>query len=179
MAEQLGLGFGKLVRTYSRTDLALLTPNDIFAAADEDLLGTLREDRRIERKPATIHGAELGEYFSMWANTPSDGGLIVLGQRDDGTYSGCASLQQVQLNDLEKAGLYHCPNAQLESRRIAVTRPDGSKDFVLLIRVQYHERTVVRDVRGKAFARIGDSKVLLTSDQIRELEIAKGEVDLE
>lgn len=35
----------------------LLTPDEIYANADQALLERLREDRRIERKPATISAA--------------------------------------------------------------------------------------------------------------------------
>ena len=58
---------------------ALLSPDEIYELVDQDLLGRLKEDRRLERKPAGIHGKELGDYFSMWANTVPDGGLLVVG----------------------------------------------------------------------------------------------------
>jgi ATP-dependent DNA helicase RecG len=87
--EQLVLEFQRLTASYTAAELALLTPQDIYECADAEMLQRLKEDRRIERKPAGIHGGELGEYFSMWANTVPDGGLMVLGQEDDGTFSGC------------------------------------------------------------------------------------------
>jgi ATP-dependent DNA helicase RecG len=176
--EQLSL-FDQPIGSYSRVEMSLLTPSDIYAVADETLLSTLKEDRRIERKRATIHGGELGEYFSMWANTPGDGGLIVLGQENGGLFSGCSNLSQEKLNDLEKAGHFHCPNASYESKRIPVTLPDGTPDFVVLVRVYYNSRSVIRDVRGKAYGRVADSKEQLTDEQIKELQHAKGEIDLE
>ena len=57
----------------------LLTPDEIYDRA-EQLIPLLQEDRRIERKPGGIHKEPLGEYFSMWANTSPDGGLIALGR---------------------------------------------------------------------------------------------------
>ena len=59
--------------------LTLLSADEIFQGADHALLTMLREDRRIERKPANTHGRVLGEYFSMWANTSPEGGLNHLG----------------------------------------------------------------------------------------------------
>ena len=177
--EQLTLAFGRPLGNYSSAHLALLSPDDIYSAADETLLVTPKEDRRLERKRATIHDEELGEYYSMWWNTAPDGGLMVLGQEDGGAFSGCLMLKQGQLNSLEKAGLYHCPDAHIETRRIRVTLADGADDFVLLVRVYYHSRKVVKTVRGKAYWRIADEKKEVPRDQLRELEIAKGEIDLE
>jgi ATP-dependent DNA helicase RecG len=62
---------------------ALMTVEEIYDHASVELFRRLREDRRIERKLAGIHSDFLGEYFSMWANTAPDGGLIVIGMEDD------------------------------------------------------------------------------------------------
>ena len=71
---------------------ALMSGDEIYERATTEFLRGLPEDRRIERKPATVHAEQLGSvYFPMWANTP-DGGLLVVGIEDDGTISGCHSL---------------------------------------------------------------------------------------
>ena len=159
--------------------LTLLSADEIFQAADHALLAMLREDRRIERKPANTHGRVLGEYFSMWANTAPEGGLIVLGMENDGTFSGCSSLSASELNDREKVGLIYCPDARVESKRILTINRRGHQDFVLLFRTYYREEKVVCDVSGNAYSRVADSKHKLTSDEIHELQIDKGQVDLE
>src|SRR5882672_213126 len=164
---------------YTLAELQLLTADEIYQRADSELIFRLKEDRRLERKPAGTHGGELGEYFSMWANTIPYGGLMVLGQQDKGAFSGCLKLSQEGINEQEKAGSFHCPEARFHSRRVAVQLSDGTNDFVLLIRVPYDEKRVVRDVRGHAYARLADTKKELTEIEIRELEIAKGQVDLE
>ena len=64
--------------------LALLTVEEIYDRASTELFQKLKEDRRIERKPTGIHSQSLGEYFSMWANTAPDGGLVVVGMEDGG-----------------------------------------------------------------------------------------------
>ena len=71
--EQLNLSFDE--------PLALLSPDEIYQNASHSLLALLKEDRRLERKTAGVHGRALGEYFSMWANTVPEGGLIVLGRK--------------------------------------------------------------------------------------------------
>src|ERR1035437_6676366 len=118
--EQFVLNFEP--KNYSKAELALLSVEDIFSIADEEMLLRLGEDRRVEHKPVTIHGGELGEYFSMWANT-SGGGLIVLGQRDKKVgvgFYGCSCVTGDALNEAEKRGIYHCPDATVRSRRVPV-----------------------------------------------------------
>src|SRR5690349_1442965 len=116
---------------------ALLTAPEIYRQADTSLLALLAEDRRIERKPVGIHADHLGVYFSMWAKSPPDGGLIAIGIEDNGTLSGCLSASQSHINDLEKAGRTFAPEARYETKRIPFRRNDGSDDFVLLVYVHY------------------------------------------
>ena len=104
-------------------ELALLTPEDIYQVVDETLLVRLKEDRRIERKPAGTHAGELGEYCSMWANTVG-GGLMVIGQDNDGAFSGCSKLSQDGINSLEKAAQWHCEDATVTTKRVQVHRPN-------------------------------------------------------
>jgi len=157
----------------------LMGPDDLFASANEELLRDLQEDNRIERKPSRFSGSSLGEYLCMWANSPPDGGLIVIGMLDDGAFDGCTHLPQESLNKLEKVGEIWCSEARIETKRIAVTNQHGVKDFVILFRVYYHENIVVKTNSGKVFRRIGDSKKELRPPEVRELQIDKGEVSFE
>jgi ATP-dependent DNA helicase RecG len=159
--------------------LALLSVDEIYESADQALLDRVKEDRRIERKPCGIHPKTLGEYFSMWANSLPDGGIIAVGLEDDGTISGCSSLTQEKLNNLEQTGMVYCPDSRYQSKRISVTRPDLQEDFIILFRVCYRADKVVETVSHDAFARVGDSKKRLSQEEVRELQIDKRQVDLE
>jgi len=152
----------------------LLSPDDIYQNANQTLLAVLNEDRRIERKPAGTHGRVIGEYHSMWANTSPEGGIVVLGMENDGTFSGCARLSQSELNDREKAAHIYCPDALVDSKRVAVINEQGHEDFVLVFRTCYREDKVVCDVSGNAFSRVADEKHKLTADEVHELKIDKG-----
>lgn len=77
--------------------LALLTVEEIYDRASVDLFHRLKEDRRIERKPTGIHSQSLGEYFSMWANTAPDGGLVVIGMEDGGAVGDARSCHRRSL----------------------------------------------------------------------------------
>jgi len=160
--------------------LALLGPDEIFANANPALLEKLLEDRRIERKPAGIHADHLATYFSMWANTSPEGGLIVIGVSDAGELTGCSGITQAQLNRHEKVGRELCPDARYDTKRVECVRSsDGNQDFVLLIRVNYREDKVVETNKGEAWIRLGDSRYRLSEDEKRELAIDKGQVSFE
>ncbi len=158
--------------------LELLTPDEIFDLADQSLLESLREDKRLERKPAGFSGSPLAEYLSMWANTPPEGGLLVMGMNDNGTFPGCSGLSPKNLNGLE-ALQELCPDAQCATKRVGVVKPDGSHDFVVLVRVFYQRARLVKTPQGVVCARRGDRKKRLTPEEARELAQDKGEIDFE
>lgn len=162
MGIQLSFSFDKI--------LPILSPDDIFSSLGAELLEALKEDRRIERKPAGTHARVLGDYFSMWANTAPEGGLIFLGLEDDGSVSGCTDLSDSELNEREKANRTFAPDARSECKRVQVANRDGTQDFILAIRVFYREDKVVTTVSGDAFIRDGDSKRRLSDEEIRELQ---------
>jgi len=159
--------------------LPLLTPAEIYAMAGERLLRVLREDKRIERKPPGIHAPVLAEYFSMWANTPPDGGIVVVGVENDGRITGCSKLRQNRINDIEASGRNFCPDAKYQTKRIPARREDGAEDFLIVFLVNYNESRVVKTVAGQAFRRFGEAKSRLRSEELHELEIEKGQTDFE
>lgn len=162
------------------TPIPLMTVDDIYNSANQSLITELKEDRRIEIKSAGTHAKELGEYFSMWANTKPDGGLIIIGIENDKNLTGCLKVSQDHINQLEKAGINFAPDAKYEHKRVSVTLSNKKLDYVLLIRVYYRESSgVVKTTNGQAFIRVGDSKTKLTDAEIREIEIDRGHIDFE
>ena len=89
--------------------LALISPSELYQNA-QAYLELLKEDRRFERKSARTSPRSLGEYFSMWANTLPEGGLIAVGIEDKGAVQGCLCLSQAELNEREQAGKVYCPD---------------------------------------------------------------------
>jgi ATP-dependent DNA helicase RecG len=157
----------------------LLSVNEIYDIANQSLLEELKENRKFERKPVGTHSLTLGNYFSMWANTKPDGGIIVIGQEDDGSISGCIKGGQNHINELERTGDVHCPDARYEIKHVNVRLSNGQDDFVMLFRIFYRENKLVRTVRNEAFIRSGDAKKKLSDEEAHELEIEKGQVDFE
>jgi len=157
----------------------LLSPDELFQREDTALLLRSEEDPRIEWKSARYQARALGDYFSMWANTPPDGGLLVVGLEANGTVTGCARLPQNKTNDLERAGDIYCPDARYDTKRLAVQNAEDRPDYLLLFRVFYRRDKVVKTTKGEAFTRRGSSKRQLTDEEIRELSIDKGQLDIE
>jgi ATP-dependent DNA helicase RecG len=87
----------------------LWTPDDIFTHLDNATVQRFKEDGRLERKRARIAQRDLAEYFSMWANTQPNGGIILLGVENDGAISGCSSLSDNQLNEIERTSRLTSP----------------------------------------------------------------------
>lgn len=157
-----------------------LSVDQLWNMATGELFRILREDRRVERKPAMIRPKELAEYLSMWANTATEGGLIAVGVADDGKLLGCLGVETAHTNRLESESCNYCPQAQVAVRRVLIRRDsDGADDFVLLFRVQYREDRVVHTSDGNAYIRRGETKHKLRNDEIRDLQNDKGEVRVE
>ena len=156
----------------------VLTVEEIWATATPEMLQRLREDRRVERKPAGIHAKELSKYFSMWANT-TEGGLIAVGIEDGGKVTGCLAKGTPHLNTLDTHARDMCPDAKVDVRFIQTTNVSGQQDMIMLFRVHYNPKRVVKTTSGEAYIRYGDSKRELKREEIRELEIDKGQLEIE
>ena len=67
----------------------LWTPDDIFNNCDQNVVEQFKEDRRVERKRATVSQRDLADYVSMWANSNPAGGVIFIGVENNGQISCC------------------------------------------------------------------------------------------
>jgi ATP-dependent DNA helicase RecG len=153
----------------------LLSVDDIYNSNSPDLFKILQEDRRIERKSAGVHAKALAEYIGMWANTAPNGGLIAVGLANDGKIEGTLGVGVEHINNLERTGDIHCPDARYETKRLVCTK-NGKQDELILFRVSYNEKKLIKTSDGKVYVRRGGSKRELKGEELRELQIDKGEV---
>jgi len=122
----------------------------------------------------------LGKYVSMWANTPPDGGILIAGQDDNKTFSGCNSLSDDELNRLERSHHIYCPDAKVHTKRVEVQNAKGARDFVVVFRVKYRDDIVVSTNRSETFVRIGDTiHEVKSPEELRELQADKGQIRFE
>jgi ATP-dependent DNA helicase RecG len=156
-----------------------MTPHDLFSHADEKLLDRLVENSGVEKKSGKYGKMQLCDYFSMWANTSPDGGLILVGVENDGRKSGLMQLSEKQIADLELCGPHLCPDAKFDQKKINILNDAGQSDFVLLFYIRYNPTRVVETHKGRAFIRRGNEKHELDELEKSELRIDKGEIDFE
>lgn len=159
--------------------IQLMGTREIYEYIDNINSVELKEDRRIERKVVGVQAKALGDYFSAFANTPPDGGIIIIGVEDDGSISGCKGADSKHINELERAGDIYCPSAKYECKFVRTTNKHGASDRILVFHVRYSQDKVIETVDGSAYIRRGESKRKLSEDDKRELRNAKGQVDLE
>lgn len=152
-----------------------LSADEVYALASEEILANLKEGSCVERKPPGMHARALADYISMWANTAPEGGLIVVGQADDGTFPGTQDTSIDKINELEKCGTVYVPDARYHVKKVAI----GSDKSCLLFRVEYHASRVVETVSGDAFVRRGDSKFRLSDEEKQQLALDKGQKSVE
>jgi len=70
---------------YMPRDVKLMTANEIYSDIDILRPVDMKENPYVERKSVGIHQKDLGDYFSIFGNTPPDGGIVLIGVEDDGT----------------------------------------------------------------------------------------------
>lgn len=158
---------------------AHLSVDEIYNEMDQQMAVDAEEDHRIERKSARYSARPLGDYFSMWANTAPDGGLIVIGIENDGELTGCGSLTKDQLDNLQRCGDIYCPDARYACKSIPIQNSKGQADQLLILRVLYREDRVVETITKKAFFRRGSTKRELDEGEKRELQLSKGQIEIE
>jgi ATP-dependent DNA helicase RecG len=175
MPEQLGFDFTfPVVRPWR-----MLSVDELYDSMSTDAAADVGEDHRIERKSASYSAKSLGDYFSMWANTPPFGGIILIGVENDGQITGTQHIPTDKINELQRAGDIYCPDARYQCRHVDVVNAKGEPDQIVAIRVFYREDKVVELTNGDAFARRGSSKRKLGDAEKRELQITKGQIEIE
>jgi len=175
IGEQLGFDF----TIPWKRPVRLWSADELYDDMSQEIAVDAREDDRIERKRATYSAQKLGDYYSMWANTSPDGGVILLGVEDDGSMSGCLGVDQNHLNDLLRAGDIYASEARATYKRVDVTNTKGQADYIVAIRVFYRPDRVVETSSSIAYMRAGSSKKALSDAEKRELQHMKGQLEIE
>ncbi|MFC6048630.1 helix-turn-helix domain-containing protein [Methylobacterium hispanicum] len=150
--------------------IQLWTPDEIYDRLDLYNIEQFVEDRRVERKSASVQPRALAEYLSMWSNTQPHGGIIIVGIDDSGRLSGCKKIAASHKNTLESLSLL-CPDARWANKDVAIKNYKGEDDFVMVYRVNYRPDKLVETSGGEAFVREGDKKIKINEYLKRELRI--------
>jgi ATP-dependent DNA helicase RecG len=162
-----------------KKEIKLFNEDELHDFMPEKIAVDIGENHKIERKSASYNAISLGDYFSMWANTPPNGGIILIGVENSGMITGCSDVDAGHISDLMRAGDIYAPQARYRTKEIAVKNHKGHDDLIIAIRVLYREDRVVETNSGKVFIRRGSSKRELDEAERRELEIMKGQLEIE
>ncbi len=159
---------------------ALFKPDQIFESDDGDFVCRLTEDTRFDRKSGRVDANGLAVCLSAFGNGPAaEGGVVAVGIEKDGRVTGCASLSEGKLQEIETAGRDQCPDGRFQTRRIEVQNENGEADFLILIRMYYVESRLVSLTNDTAYCRQGDKCRRLTDTEKQEIRISKGERSFE
>ena len=155
---------------------ALFRPDEIYASDDVNLLRSLPEDARFDRKSHRVQGPVLATLLSAFGNGPAaEGGVIAVGIEDNGDVSGYSSLSERQIADIELSGRDRCPDGRFQTRRVSAVNKYGEDDFLILIRIFYVENRLIECSDGSAYCREADKARRLTDTEKQEVRINKGE----
>lgn len=155
---------------------SLAKPDQIFSAEDWKFIVKLPENTRFERKSARIQPSELAVCLSAFGNGPAvEGGVVAIGIEKDGRVSGCRTVGDEKISQLEFMGRDSCPDGRFVTKRLGVRNDAGEDDFIILSKILYVEDRLVELTNSHAYCRESDRSRRLTESEKQEIRINKGE----
>ncbi|HEY8124011.1 MAG TPA: RNA-binding domain-containing protein [Methylocystis sp.] len=155
---------------------ALVKPDHVFASDDWQFVVSHPENTRFDRKSGRIDPKDLAICLSSFGNGPAvEGGVVLIGVEKDGTITGCRSIPETKLQQLEYMGRDHCPDGRFATNRLVVTNAKGEQDFVIRARIFFVEDRLVELTNHTAYCRESDKSRQLTEAEKAEIRINKGE----
>lgn len=139
--------------------------------AERDRLISGWENQFFDRKSRRIAPAKLARTLSAFANT--DGGDLVIGIEDDGTWDGFANVEAA--NDLINVG---ASTLSPGYSTIEAVKHDNETGLLILFSVR-RSPGVRTTPGGDAYVRRGAASVLVTGEPLEELRRSKGVVSYE
>lgn len=154
----------------------LAKPDQVFNSDDWRFVVAHPENTRFDRKSARISASALAEYLSGFGNGPAvEGGVLAIGIEKDGRVTGCKSMSEEKIQQLEFMGRDHCPDGRFRTNRLEVVNIKGEADFIIRARVYFVEERLVCLTNGNAFCRESDKCRQLNDAEKEEVRINKGE----
>ena len=137
-----------------------------------DDLHTKKEDQTYERKSARIEPKTLSNHITAFAN--ADGGTIVIGIEDDGSFTGIDTCTE-KINEILRVPYDFCmPSVRVKFEKVDCTDVNGNSNHLLYISIP-PSNGLHANQQDDVYYRIGDkSKKLNFEDRLRLL-YSKGE----
>lgn len=159
---------------------ALVKPDQIYNSDDWEFIVSVSEDPRFDRKSGKVQSLDLAECLSAFGNGPAvEGGVVGIGIEDKRKVTGCKSLSEEKISQLQYMGRDHCPDGRFVTRKVACKNYKGEDDFIILARVYYVDDRLVELTNGHAYCRESDRSRRLLAVEKDEIRINKGERQFE
>lgn len=129
-------------------------------------LKTSIESQYYDRKSGRIHPKDVAKHISAFAN--ASGGIVAIGIEDNGAITGVSKMQENAFRKVPLDFLQTIPDHKIE------VIPSDSDARVMLFHISAMPDHVIKCKDGEAYLRVGDSSRKLNSEQLLELEYAKG-----
>jgi ATP-dependent DNA helicase RecG len=162
-----------------------MTPREAYDTADFDSIRDFLKsphlegqyfERKEHRKPEA-----LAQTISAFANSNPEGGLLIIGVKDDGKIVGvnrAAGTVVTPVNTMLRYAEYLVENPT-EYRLAPITDENGQPNQLLLIYVSFSPRRVIELTDRTAYERRGDQTVKLRDEEKNELRYTKGQKSFE
>lgn len=143
-----------------------------------EFLKNEKENIYFDRKRAKIALQDLANEIASFAN--SNGGLIVLGVKDNGEIEGFNLYGEEKLNECQKAVTNYLKNTpKYRMELIDIKNEKGEEDNILLFHIEPELNYLIRNNKDEVYCRQGDSSIKLNANQIGSLEYDRKERDFE
>lgn len=144
---------------------------------NEEFLRFSKESQKLDRKSAKIDIKDIANHIAGFAN--ADGGILVVGIKDDGTLEGFEKYPDKDIEILSKISNYLKTTPEIKSEKLDIINYNGNKDFILLIFIDTSYNALIRNVKEEVYLRRGDSTIKLNNDEIQILKVDRPELSYE
>lgn len=144
---------------------------------EESFLRFSKESQKLDRKSAKIDIKNIANHIAGFAN--ADGGILVVGIKDDGTLEGFEKYPDKDIEILSKISNYLKTTPEIKSEKLDIINYNGNKDFILLIFIDTSYNALIRNVKEEVYLRRGDSTIKLNNDEIQILKVDRPELSYE
>ncbi|MFB6182295.1 MAG: ATP-binding protein [Candidatus Magasanikbacteria bacterium] len=148
---------------------------ELYNNPDLKTLVKREESSNFEKKSAKVHQRKLAKEFSAIANSSVEGGLVVVGIKDDSKVEGFNEVGESRANKVKQSANEYCQEAKVNWREMEVKNEKGEDDKIILFYVSYSRDRVIELTDGTAYERIGDQTHKLSPEKKRLMKQDKGQ----
>lgn len=134
-----------------------------------------REGQYFDRKSSRIKPKDILKTLVAFAN--ADGGSLLIGQEDDGRFTGFKTESSHKMEEFKSIALTELRETPIlvGYETINMINEAGAEDLLLLIHVDPSTERVIKSFDGNVYLRQFDKSIRLNHEQILQLEYDRGQ----